>query len=65
MRPSKPITDSSSSPWRRPISKSLGSWPGVTLSAPVPKSIFTYSSAMIGTSRSTIGTTAVPPTRWR
>ena len=25
-------------PWRRPISKSLGSWPGVTFSAPVPKS---------------------------
>ena len=42
-----------------------GRGPGVTLSAPVPKSIFTYSSAMIGTSRSTIGTIAVPPTRWR
>ena len=46
-------------PWRRPISKSFRSWPGVTLSAPVPKSIFTYSSAMIGTSRSTSGTIAV------
>ena len=26
----------SSRPWRRPISRSFGSWPGVTLSAPVP-----------------------------
>ena len=59
MRPSKPIAASSARPCRRPISKSLRSWPGVTLSAPVPKSIFTYSSAMIGTSRSTSGTIAV------
>ena len=63
MRPSKPIAASSGRPWRRPISKSFGSWPGVTLSAPVPKSILTYSSAMIGTSRSTSGTIAVRPTR--
>ena len=39
---------SRSSPWRRPISKSLGSWPGVIFSAPVPNSGLTYSSAMIG-----------------
>ena len=63
MRPSKPIAASSASPCLRPISKSFRSWPGVTLRAPVPKSIFTYSSAMIGTSRSTNGTIAVPPTR--
>ena len=36
MRPSKPITAISSRPWRRAISRSFGSWPGVTLSAPVP-----------------------------
>src|SRR5438876_1127829 len=31
--------------WRRPISKSTGSWPGVTLITPVPKSGSTASSA--------------------
>ena len=46
--PSSPIAESSARPWRRPISKSLGSCPGVILSAPVPKSGFTCSSAMIG-----------------
>ncbi len=61
MRPSSPMTDSSASPWRRPISKSLGSWPGVILSAPVPKSVFTYSSAMIGSLRPTSGSTAASP----
>ena len=38
IRPSSPIAEISSSPWARPISKSLGSWPGVILSAPVPNS---------------------------
>ena len=55
IRPSGPITEISSSPWARPISKSLGSCPGVILSAPVPKSMSTYSSAMIGSSRPTSG----------
>src|SRR4051795_10012871 len=48
MRPSSPITEISSSPCLRPISKSLGSWPGVILSAPVPNSGLTNSSATIG-----------------
>ena len=39
--PSSPITETSSRPWRRPISKSCGSWPGVILSAPVPNSGWT------------------------
>ena len=33
MRPSSPMTEISSSPCRRPISKSLGSWPGRDLQA--------------------------------
>ena len=41
MRPSSPITEISSSPCVRPISKSAGSWPGVIFSAPVPNSGFT------------------------
>ena len=45
----------SSRPCLRPISKSLGSWPGVILSAPVPNSGSTYSSAMIGSRRPTSG----------
>ncbi len=40
MRPSSPITEICSSQWRRPISKSLGSWPGVIFRAPVPNSGF-------------------------
>ena len=36
MRPSSPITAGAGRSWSRPISKSIGSWPGVTLSAPVP-----------------------------
>ena len=55
MRPSSPITVISSSPCLRPISKSFGSWPGVILSAPVPNSGSTYSSAMIGSRRPTSG----------
>ncbi len=41
MRPSSPMTEISSSPCRRPISKSLGSCPGVIFRQPVPKSVFT------------------------
>ncbi len=49
-------------PWSRPISKSSGSWPGVTLSAPVPNSGSTRSSAITSTRRSTNGTTTSLPT---
>ncbi len=52
----------SARPCRRPISKSFGSCAGVTFSAPVPTVGSTYSSAMIGTSRSTSGTIARRPT---
>ena len=55
----------SARPWSRPISKSVGSWPGVTFSAPVPKSISTRSSPMIGTGRSTSGTIARAPDQVR
>ena len=41
-----------------PSSQSLGSWLGVTLSAPVPNSLSTYLSAIIGISRPMTGTTA-------
>ena len=59
MRPSSPITDTWSSSWRRPISKSLGSCAGVTFSWPVPKSLLTYSSAITGRWRPTSGRIAV------
>ena len=49
----------------RPISKSLGSWPGVIFSAPVPNSGSTCSSAMIGSRRPTSGSTQCLPTRSR
>ena len=62
-RPSGPITTISSSPCLRPISKSLGSWPGVIFSAPVPNSGSTCSSAMIGRRRPTSGRTQCWPTR--
>ena len=55
IRPSSPITTISSRPCARPISKSFGSWPGVILSAPVPNSGSTCSSAMIGSRRPTSG----------
>ncbi len=55
MRPSRPITVGSSRPWSRPISKSVGSCPGVIFSAPVPNSGSTRSSAITGTCRSTNG----------
>ena len=48
--------------WRWPISKSVASWPGVTLSAPVPNCGSTASSVMIFTRRSTIGTSTSLPT---
>ena len=41
--------------WSRPISKSMGSWPGVTLSAPVPNSGSTCSSAITGTAPLDVG----------
>ena len=41
IRPSSPITVISPRPWRRPISKSLGSCPGVIFRQPVPKSVLT------------------------
>ncbi len=50
-RPCSSMNSSVSSPWSRPISKSVGSWPGVTFSAPVPKPSSTRSSATIGTGR--------------
>ena len=65
MRPSSPITVTSSSPCRRPISKSFGSCPGVIFSAPVPNSGFTYSSAITGSRRPTSGRIAVLPTMSR
>ena len=56
---------SAGSPWRRPISKSSGSWAGVTLTAPVPNSGSIASSATIGMRRSTIGSSTSRPTRSR
>ena len=61
MRPSGPMTVSVSRPWSRPISKSIGSWPGVILSAPEPNSGSTRESAMTGTWRPTTGTTTSLP----
>ena len=52
-------------PCRSPISKSLGSCAGVTLTAPVPNAGSTYSSATIGISRPSSGSTTVAPTRSR
>ena len=62
MRPSSPMTVTSSSPCARPISKSFGSCPGVIFSAPVPNSGFTYGSAMIRSRRPTSGRIAASPT---
>ena len=50
--------------WRRPISKSFGSWAGVTLTAPVPKAGSTCASATIGIARPVSGSSTVVPTRW-
>ena len=65
IRPSSPITEISSSPWRRPISKSLGSWPGVILRQPVPNSGSTCSSAITGRRRPTSGRMTSLPIRSR
>ena len=48
-------------PWRWPISKSVGSWPGVTFTAPVPNSISIASSASTGISRWITGSITVRP----
>ena len=52
------------SPWRRPISKSSGSWAGVTLTAPVPNSGSTCGSATTGIRRLDSGSCTSRPTRW-
>ena len=46
MTPSGEMTTGIASPCRLPTSKSLGSWAGVTLTAPVPNSRSTYASAI-------------------
>ena len=61
IRPSSPITDTTSRPCLRPISKSFGSCPGVIFSAPVPNSGSTYSSAITVSRRPTSGRIAVSP----
>ncbi len=58
------MTVRAGSSWRRPISKSTGSWPGVTLMTPVPNF---GSTALSATTRivivpSTEGTSRVWPT---
>ena len=65
IRPSSPITLTWSRPWERPISKSFGSWPGVTFNAPVPNSGSTYSSAITGSRRPTSGRTQCLPIKSR
>ncbi len=50
-----------SRPWRSPISKSVGSWPGVTFRAPEPNEGSIASSGMIGSSRPMIGRRALAP----
>ena len=51
-------------PCRRPISKSFGSCAGVTLTAPVPNSGSTCSSAMTGIILPVKGNSSSVPTRW-
>ena len=58
-RPTSPVRRAESSmifgagsPWRCPVSKSLASWAGVILRAPVPKAGSTAVSATTGMSRS-------------
>ena len=60
--PSKPITLKTSKPWRSPISKSTGSWAGVTFSAPVPNPRSIASSPTTGMGRSMMGSMAFLPT---
>ena len=60
MWPSSVITSIIGRPWRLPVSKSSASWAGVILTAPVPNSGSTTSSAMTGTTRSTNGISTRP-----
>ena len=53
--PSKPMTVMCGSFWRSAISKSVGSWAGVTFTAPEPKVLSTTSSATMGISRPVSG----------
>ena len=48
--------------WRRPISLSRESWPGVTFTAPVPNSRSTWASAMMGICRPVSGRSTIFPT---
>ena len=66
IRPSKPMTVRIGRSWRRPISKSTGSCPGVTLTTPVPNLGSTAASATTGrrTVPSTDGTSRIFPTNW-
>ena len=63
MVPSSSSTLIASSSWRCPISQSLGSCAGVTLTTPVPNSGSTYSSATTGMLRSAMGRRTCLPTR--
>ena len=47
--------------WRSPTSKSFGSWAGVILTTPLPKSFSTYSSAITGISLFVTGKRTVLP----
>ena len=65
--PSKPMTVRTGRWWRFPISKSVGSWPGVTLITPVPNFGSTAVSATTWMEMvpSTEGTSSVLPTYFR
>ncbi len=52
------------SPWRRPTSKSLGSWAGVIFTKPVPFSGSAWWSPMMGITRSVNGSFTCRPIRW-
>ena len=67
IRPSKPMTVRIGRLWRRPISKSVASWPGVTLMTPVPNLGSTAPSATTWSVMlpSTEGTSSVLPTYLR
>ena len=59
--PSSPMQRMTSRLWRRPTSKSLGSWAGVIFTAPVPKPISQYSSPTMRISRFIMGRMQVLP----
>ena len=61
--PSSSMTVTIGRPWRWPISKSFGSWAGVTFTAPVPNAGSTNASAITGISRPTSGRRTRLPTR--